>query len=58
VSKTLYLLRRHPNEISRALFHASDPGVEVVLIEEAASRAFSYDDLVRKVFEADRVVVI
>ena len=58
MNKTLYLLRRHPNEIPRALFHPSDPGVEVVLIEGAASRALSYDDLVKKVFEADRVVVI
>jgi len=58
MNKTLYILRRHPNEISRALFHSSDPGVEVVFIEEIASHTPSYDDLLSKVFEADRVIVI
>lgn len=58
MTKTLYLIRRRPNEISPALFHASDPGVEVVLIEEAESQAVVYDDLVQKVFEADHVLVI
>lgn len=58
MNKTLYMLRRRSSEISRALFHASDPGVEVVFIEETASHPLSYDDLVKKVFEADRVIVI
>jgi len=58
MNKTLYILRRRPNEISRALFDVSDPEVEVVFIEETASDALSYDDLVKKVFEADRAIVI
>lgn len=53
---TLYVLRRRREEISRALFHPSDPGIEVVLVEQAAS--IGYDDLVKKIFEADRTIVI
>ena len=53
---TLYVLRRPPDEIPRVLFHPSDVGVEVVLIEQAGS--ISYDDLVEKIFRADRTIVI
>jgi hypothetical protein len=58
MNTTLYVLRRRPEKISRALFHASDPGVDMVLIEDAASQAVSYDDLVKKIFEADRTIVL
>lgn len=58
MKNTLYLLRRHSNEIPPTLFHISDPHVDVVLIEEAASHAISYDDLVKKIFEAERTVVL
>ena len=58
MSKTLYILRRRSDEIPRTLFHASDATVDVVFIEEAASHAISYDDLVRKIFETDRTIVI
>jgi hypothetical protein len=56
MNTTLYVLRRQPDEISHALFHSSDRGIEVVLIEQAGS--IGYDDLVKKIFEADRVIVI
>jgi len=32
--------------------------MDVVLIEEAASHTVSYDDLVKKIFEAERTIVI
>jgi len=58
MSKTLYILRRRSDEIPRTLFHASDAKVDVVLIEEAAPHAISYDDLVRKIFATERTIVI
>jgi hypothetical protein len=58
MNTTLYILRRRPDEIPRALFHVSDPGMDIVFIENAASHAVSYDDLLKKIFEADRTVVI
>jgi sulfur transfer complex TusBCD TusB component (DsrH family) len=58
MNTTLYVLRRRPEEIPRALFHASDPGVDIVLIEDAASHAVSYDDFLKKIFEADRTIVL
>jgi hypothetical protein len=58
MDKTLYILRRRPDKISHALFQVSDLEVDVVLIEEAASHTVSYDDLVKKIFEADRAIVI
>lgn len=36
---TLYLLRQPPDRISSSLFHAQDEEMEIVFIEEAASRA-------------------
>ena len=56
MNKTLYLLRHHPEEISHALFHSSDAGIDVFLVEPSDS--ISYDDLVSRVFEADRTIVI
>jgi hypothetical protein len=56
MNTTLYILRRQREEISRTLFHPSDPGIEVVLVEQAGS--IGYDDLVKKIFEADRTIVI
>ena len=56
MNTTLYVLRRRPDEIPGALFHPSDAGVEVVLVEQAGS--ITYDDLVKKIFEADRTIVI
>ena len=58
MNNTLYVLRRRSNEIPRTLFHDSDREMDVVLIEEAASHAVSYDDLVKKIFEAERTIVI
>lgn len=58
MNTTLYLLRRRPDEISPALFHVSDPGMEVVFIENAASHAVFYNELVKKIFEADRTIVL
>ena len=56
MNTTLYVLRRRREEISHALFHPSDQGIEVVLLEQAGS--IGYDDLVRRIFEADRTIVI
>jgi hypothetical protein len=56
MNTTLYVLRRRPDEISRALFQPSDVGIEVVLVEQPGS--ISYDDLVKKIFEVDRAIVI
>jgi hypothetical protein len=58
MNKTLYILRRRQDEIPRALYHASDPDMDVVFIEGAASQAVSYDDLVTKIFAAERTIVI
>lgn len=37
MSSTLYLLRQQPDRISPALFQAGDAGMDIVLIEQAAS---------------------
>ena len=58
MKNTLYVLRRRSNEIPRTLFHGSDHEMDVVLIEEAASHTISYDDLVKKIFEAERTIVL
>ncbi len=58
MNTTLYLLRRRAEEIPRALFYASDAGVNSVLIENAASHTVSYDDLLKKIFEAERTIVL
>jgi len=55
---TLYVLRRRSDEIPSTLFHGSDRETDIVFIEEAASRTVSYDDLVKKIFEAERTIVI
>jgi hypothetical protein len=55
---TLYVLRRRPEEIPSTLFHPSDSDMEMVLIENAASQSVSYDDLIKKIFAADRTIVI
>lgn len=56
MNKTLYVLRRHPEEISPTLFHSSDVGIDVFFVEPSDS--ISYDDLVNRVFQADRAIVI
>jgi hypothetical protein len=58
MNTTLYVLRRRAEEIPPALFHASDPGVDIILIEDAASHGISYDDLLKKIFAADRTIVL
>jgi hypothetical protein len=58
MNTTLYVLRRRPEEIPRALFHASDSGSDIVLIEGAGSEALSYDELLEKIFQADRTIVL
>lgn len=56
LNTTLYVLRGRPDDISRALFDSSDVGIEVVFVEQAG--AIFYDDLVKKIFETDRTIVI
>lgn len=58
MNTTLYVLRRRPDEIPRTLFRSSDSEVDVVSIEQAAKQSVSYDDLVTKIFEADRTIVL
>ena len=80
MSTTLYLLRQHPDCISSALFRASDADMEIVFIEQAASRApssvkgvvvadegmvvglshptMTYDDLVKKIFASEHIIVV
>jgi hypothetical protein len=58
MNKILYVLRRRSDDIPRTLFHASDAKVDVVFIEGTAANTISYDDLVRKIFETDRTIVI
>lgn len=36
---TLYLLRQHPDHISSSIFQASDEGMDIVFIEQAAAVA-------------------
>jgi hypothetical protein len=56
MNKTLYVLRRHPEEISHTLLDSSDAGIDVFFVEPSDS--ISYDDLVSRVFQADRTIVI
>ena len=56
--RTLYVLRRRPEEIHSALFQSSDPHMDLVLIEKAGPQSISYDDLIKKIFEVERTVVI
>ncbi len=41
MSATLYLLRQQPEQISSALFRASDENIDIVFIEQATSIASS-----------------
>ena len=38
---TLYLLRQHPDHIVHSLFRASDTGIDVVFVDQAALMPFS-----------------
>lgn len=59
MSTTLYLLRQQPDQISHALFCASDSEMEVVSIEPIVSMIpSSYDDLIEKIFSSERVIVL
>jgi hypothetical protein len=42
MSATLYLLRQQPDDISPALFRASDVNIDIVCIEQATSIASSF----------------
>jgi hypothetical protein len=80
MSSTLYLLRQKPEQISPALFRASEADIDIVFLEEASSmipssikrvvvipermivggshQTLTYDDLVRKIFSSDHIVVL
>lgn len=70
---TLYLLRRRPENISSSLFQMNDAGADIVFLQPVISTALdsvqgmdsgrlcppmTYDDLIDKVFSAERTVVI
>jgi hypothetical protein len=73
MDSTLYILRRKLQEIPESLLSSSDWHSDVVFLEQAvvashhvseigslmgSRRAFTYEDLIEKVFAAERVVVI
>ena len=59
MGKTLYLLRQQPDQISHALFRASDSDMDVVSIELTVSMVpSSYDDLIEKIFSLEKVIVL
>jgi hypothetical protein len=70
---TLYLLRRRPEDISSSLFQMNDAGTDIVFIQPVTSTTLvsiqgmdgvylcppmTYDDLIDRVFSAERTVVI
>ena len=59
MGKTLYLLRQQLDQISHALFCASDSDMDVVSIEPTVSMVpSSYDDLIEKIFSSEKVIVL
>ncbi len=56
---TLYLLRQQPDQISHALFCASDSEMDVVSIDLTVSMIpSSYDNLIEKIFSSEKVIVL
>ncbi len=59
MGKTLYLLRQQPDQISHALFCASDLEMDVVSIDPTVSMVpSSYDNLIEKIFSSEKVIVL
>ncbi|BCA55238.1 hypothetical protein W02_23780 [Nitrospira sp. KM1] len=72
MNKILYLLRRRRESIDKSLFDFSDAVGEMVFLRDSggispsllvtdisgAESSISYDDLVRKIYENDRTIVV